>query len=320
MTQEIIGWQDKSGLELAIAVWLDSKAGRSHSKNTALNYRDHLSDFRRTLLQANLDLDSDPAKVATIAQAWAGFSAKGQIIQSATYNKRLAIISSFYAFARKRGYIKEDNPISRIERRSVQPYAGVHWLTPQEGKVKLAAIDRTTLAGKRDFALLSVGIQTGRRLSELAGLRWGDLRQGADGKLTLHWRRTKGGKTTSDVLIPGVARSVMDWLTAYYTAPRLATLPKDAPVWVSLSPRNKGEALGIQTVADICEKRLGVSKVHTLRHTFARAMEDAGAKISTIQSRLGHQSLATTGHYLAAMHRAENEHAAQLADMFGLED
>ncbi len=151
------------------------------------------------------------------------------------------------------------------------------------------------LDSKRDFALLSVGIQTGRRLSDLEGLRWGDLRQGEGGKLTLKWRRTKGDKTTSDILIPGISRSIMDWLAAYYTVPKLATLPKDAPVWVSLSPRNKGEALGIQTVADNCEKRLGVSKVHTLRHFFARAMGDAGAKVSTIQSRLGHSSLATTG-------------------------
>ncbi len=318
--QEIVGWQEKSGLELAIAVWLDAKSGRSHSLNTALNYREHLNSFRQTLRQASLDLDSDPAVVATLAQAWAGFSTKGQTIGSATYNKRLAILSSFYAFARKRGYIKEENPIGRVERRPVQAYAGVKWLTPKEGKHKLAEIDRSTLAGKRDLALLSVGIQTGRRLSELAGLRWGDLRQGEGGKLTLNWRRTKGGKTTSDILTPGISRSVMDWLAAYYTTPKLGTLPKDAPVWVSLSPRNKGEALGIQTVADICEKRLGVSKVHTLRHTFARAMEDAGAKVSTIQSRLGHSSLATTGQYLAAMRQAENEHAAQIAEMFGLED
>lgn len=319
--QEIVGWQEKSGLELAIAVWLDAKSGRSHSLNTALNYREHLTSFRQTLQQAGLDLDSDPAVVTTLAQAWAAFSLKGQpTIQSATYNKRLAIISSFYTFARKRGYIKEENPIGRLERRPVQAYAGVKWLTPKEGKQKLAEIDRSTLVGKRDLALLSVGIQTGRRLSELAGLRWGDLRQGDGDKLTLNWRRTKGGKTTSDILTPGISRSVMAWLSAYYTPTKLGTLPKDAAVWVSLSPRNKGEPLGIQTIADICEKRLGVSKVHTLRHTFARAMEDAGAKVSTIQSRLGHSSLATTGRYLAAMHQAENEHAAQIAEMFGLED
>lgn len=319
MNQELVSWQAQEGLELAIAAWLDAKAGRSQSKTTALTYRAHLTNFRDTLHQVGLDLDSDPVKVATIAQAWASYSVKDKTIQSATYNKRLAIISSFYTFARKRGLLKEENPIGRVERRPVQAYAGVNWLTPKEGKQKLGAIDRSELAGKRDYALLSVAIQTGRRLSELAGLRWGDLRQGEDGKITVQWRRTKGGKTTRDILTVGVSRSVMDWLNTYYKA-KLASLPKTGAVWVSLSPRNKGEALGIQTIADICEKRLGVSKVHTLRHTFARAMEDAGAKVSTIQSRLGHTSLATTGRYLAALNQAENEHASQIAEMFGLED
>ncbi len=94
----------------------------------------------------------------------------------------------------------------------------------------------------------------------------------------------------------------------------------DAPVWVS-SSRNgsRGQALGIQSIADICERRLGTSKVHALRHTFARAMEDSGAKVSEIQARLGHDSLATTGRYLAALHRADNPHADRLVSLFGLD-
>ncbi len=75
-----------------------------------------------------------------------------------------------------------------------------------------------------------------------------------------------------------------------------------------------------QTIADVCQKHLGTSKVHTLRHTFARAMEDAGAKVSDIQARLGHSSLATTGRYLAALNQADNAHREALAGMFGIEE
>lgn len=49
-------------------------------------------------------------------------------------------------------------------------------------------------------------------------------------------------------------------------------------------------------------------------------MEDAGAKVSEIQERLGHSSLATTGRYLAALRRAENAHADELARRFGLDE
>jgi integrase len=47
-------------------------------------------------------------------------------------------------------------------------------------------------------------------------------------------------------------------------------------------------------------------------------MEDAGAKISEIQARLGHSSLATTGRYLAALRSAENPQAEKVAEMLGL--
>jgi len=47
-------------------------------------------------------------------------------------------------------------------------------------------------------------------------------------------------------------------------------------------------------------------------------MEDAGAKVSEIQARLGHESLATTGRYLAALKQADNKHADALATLFGL--
>ena len=83
---------------------------------------------------------------------------------------------------------------------------------------------------------------------------------------------------------------------------------------------SRGRALGIQSIADICAKRLGTSKVHALRPTFARAMEDAGAKVSEIQARLGHDSLATAGRYLAALHRADTPHAERLVTLFGLDD
>ncbi len=74
-----------------------------------------------------------------------------------------------------------------------------------------------------------------------------------------------------------------------------------------------------QAIADVCQKRLGISKVHSLRHTFAKAMEDSGAKVSEIQARLGHSSLATTGRYLAALSQADNAHAEALVGLFGIE-
>ncbi len=57
-----------------------------------------------------------------------------------------------------------------------------------------------------------------------------------------------------------------------------------------------------------------------MRHTWARRMEEEGAKVSDIQARLGHESLATTGRYLSALKQAENKHADAISKAFGLDD
>jgi site-specific recombinase XerD len=61
------------------------------------------------------------------------------------------------------------------------------------------------------------------------------------------------------------------------------------------------------------------TKVHTLRHTFARAMEEAGARVTEIQQRLGHNDLSTTGRYLEALASAKNSHGEAVAEALGVE-
>lgn len=298
----------EEGRENVIASDSEIKAttGRK-SRKSAISNSVQESDRPDTSIQPYQEIPQTKAQQNTVENK----------VSPATYNQRLAILSSFYGYARRQGLLTSENPIGRVERRPVHLYGDAAALAYNEVKNNLAAIDRSQPVGKRDYALLSVALQTGRRLSELASLRRSNLKfDGAT--ITIHWHRTKGGKTMSDRLPQPLSRALAEWLSSYYSN-RLSSLPQDAPIWVSLSRQNKGAALGIQTIADICEKRLGTSKVHSLRHTFARAMEDAGAKVSVIQARLGHTSLATTGRYLAALRQAENEHAEALSTLFGID-
>ncbi len=89
-------------------------------------------------------------------------------------------------------------------------------------------------------------------------------------------------------------------------------------MFVSLSRNNYKGTLSLQAVSDICLKRLGSSKVHTTRHTFAVNSEKAGATLSEIGDRLGHASLKTTSDYMKRLHSAENPHATKLGEMFGI--
>ena len=96
-----------------------------------------------------------------------------------------------------------------------------------------------------------------------------------------------------DTLAKATGEALLDWLQSYYGR-SLAKLTKQTPIWVSLAKGpSHGQKLGIQAIADVCQKYLGTSKVHTMRHTFAHSMETIGASVSTIQTRLGNVCLST---------------------------
>jgi integrase/recombinase XerC len=283
------------------------------------------------------------AAIALIAQAYAARSVETRYgprpVAPTTANLRLAALSSFYTYAARQDLLRGPNPISRVERRRVEAYAAARPLAYDDLRERLAAIDIATDAGLRDYALLLVALHTGRRVAELAGMRREHLliRTRA---VEITWPRCKGGKTMRDELPRGGARgeaadALVAWVTRLYgerarnaagvagaimpVASSQSGRPPDLPIWVSVARNGTaGHPLTIRAIAQMCEKRLGTSKAHALRHTFARALEDAGAKVSEIQAALGHADLGTTGRYLARLHQGENRHLARLSGLYGL--
>src|SRR5947209_12545923 len=243
-------------IDNAITAWMDAKIHRSGSKQTEIKYRETVQQFRQVLWNAGLDLDSDTSMVALAAQSWAGQRTSGSRDVSAnTYNQRLAILSSFYSYARKHGMFHKDNPIDLVERRPVQKFSGALALEPADVKARLASIDRSSLQGQRDYTLLSVALHTGRRASELAGLRCGDV-QLIGNRVRLTWKRTKGGKVMVDDLSPGVSKTFLTYLQAVYRT-NVSSLPVDTPVWVAFTRNaSRGGAISTQAIADIYSKYL----------------------------------------------------------------
>jgi integrase len=137
--------------------------------------------------------------------------------------------------------------------------------------------------------------------------------------VTLTFERCKGGKTLYSVLDVHLSKALLAYLRTIY-GEQLDTLSPYAPLWMSFSDRSYGQAIGSQTIADICESHLGISTVHTLRHTFALTMDQLGAETSTIQGQLGHESRAATNSYLSSLKKAHNPFAPALANVFGVEE
>ena len=282
--------------------------------------------------------------LALVAQAYASRPAQTRYgphaVAPTTANLRLAALSSFYTYASRQDLIRGPNPIARVERRRVEAYAAAHPLAYDDLRERLTAIDVSETMGLRDYALLLVALHTGRRVSELAGMRREHLRI-HNRWVEILWPRCKGGKTMRDELPRGGARgeaadALVAWMTRLYqddgpstgngavravvvSAAGESGYPPEQPLWVSLAHNGTaGHALTGRAISKLCEKRLGTSKVHTLRHTFARAMEDAGAKVSEIQAALGHADLGTTGRYLARLHQGANRHLTRLSGLYGL--
>lgn len=180
----------------------------------------------------------------------------------------------------------------------------------------MGRIDCSTLGGACDDALLPVGLNTGRRAAELAGLRWRAVHL-SGGSVMLHWTSTKGGKQMRDTFSPAVSAALIGYLQQAYGA-ELGQLAPDAPIWISTSRQNRGAAITSQAIGDICQRHLGTTKIHTLRHTLAQVMLKAGGTVRKVQERLGHSDSATTERYVQALQSAENPHAEALADLFGV--
>src|SRR5690242_4416634 len=89
-------------LDSAIFEWLEQKHTRTGSQKTRTAYEDTMKSFRITLWQGGLDILSNSVDVARVATIWAGIRAPGAKrkgnVSPATYNQRLAILSSFYTF------------------------------------------------------------------------------------------------------------------------------------------------------------------------------------------------------------------------------
>jgi integrase/recombinase XerC len=303
-------------IDQAIKGWLHEKRGKSDSPKTETAYSDGLDSFRALLQSVGRDLDSAPALVAPLLQGWADICKReGETVTPATFNQRVAIISSFYRYAMLNEVLAV-NPAERVKRRTIRKKEAARPIGVAAVKSGLHMIDRTTLEGKRDYALLCLALATGRRVSELANVRYGDLTK--DGKTAVVlWRRCKGNKEMTDVLQEKTTTALYEYLHMLY-GDRLKTTAKDAPIWVSLSDRNRGQAIGARTLQRICEAHLGTSKMHATRHTYAVTMHHSGASLAEIGKGLGHSNLKTTSDYLEEHLGYENKYASTLESIFGI--
>jgi integrase/recombinase XerC len=145
----------------------------------------------------------------------------------------------------------------------------------------------------RDLAMLELFYSTGMRLSELAGLEMGALDLLSDQVKV----RGKGRKERIVPIGSRAVKALRGYLRLRELIPRDAAADRRA-VFVSVRGRRLS-ARGVQRQMHRLFDAIGVDgmRVHSLRHTFATHLLDAGADLRVIQELLGHSRLSTTQRY-----------------------
>lgn len=250
---------------------------RGASAHTLRSYRTDLAQFRRFLAARRVGRMAE-VDARLLRQYLARLYEAG--LSRSSIARKLAAIRSCLAFLTRRGGLPK-NPA-----REVSP--------PRLPKrlVSFLPIDEATLllehpAAARDRAILEMLYATGARVAELCGLDLADLDR-AGGTIRVR------GKGAKERMIP-VGDAALQTLDAYLGARGQA----DGPLFRNL----RGGRLTVRSVHRIVKARSRAAGLtrrvtpHTLRHTFATHMLDAGADLRLIQDLLGHSRLSTTQRY-----------------------
>ena len=217
--------------------------------------------------------------------------------------RKLSAIKQFYKFCTSRQHLFENNPAADIEtpkmKKSLPKYLSVD---ESMDLLNAAANASDSKTRERDYCILTLFLNCGIRLSELAGISIPDL----DRELR-SMRVTGKGSKERIVYLNDACRAAI----AAYLPIRMQT-PAKAKGENALFLSGQGRRISVKTVQWMVKKYLGEAgleyknySTHKLRHTAATLMYQSGeVDIRVLKDILGHEQLNTTQIYT----HVSNEH------------
>lgn len=274
-------------------------AEKGYSMHTCRAYTHDLEEFTRYLNENGAAVEPrlpnasavGPGHVtAAIVRSYLGHL--HQKNQKSSIARKLSTLRSFYKFLLKKGLV-ESNPVEGIltprREKKLPGYLSVDAIFRL-----LDSIETDSVQTARNRAIFEILYSCGIRVSELAGLNVQDL-DAAAGMLKV---LGKGGRERR---VP-IGRNAINAIDAYRRMlpdRAAAGAVSNGALFLNLqggrlTPRSIARIL--KKIATACGILAPVSP-HTLRHTFATHLLDAGADLRSVQELLGHQSLSTTQKY-----------------------
>ena len=258
---------------------------RNVSPHTLAAYASDLAQFREFVLRERGEGAGADAVDHLLIRRFMALLHKDH--QKSSIGRKLAAVRAFFKYLVREGRV-EKNPAELVSTPKKEKRLPFHLNIDEVTALVETPRDGGILA-LRDRAILETLYSCGIRVSELTGLSVGevDLEDGIMRVLG------KGGK---ERVVP-VGRHARQAIANYLLA--RGNPPFDAPLLLNA----RGGRLTSRSVARTVDKYIlqlaTIKKIspHTLRHTFATHMLEAGADLRAIQELLGHASLSTTQKY-----------------------
>ena len=272
--------------ERVLGDWLNTK--RSH--HTRRVYQRDIDNFLADLnleLGKFLSLDRHGA-YALVSRYKGELVTKG--LKSATINRRLAAIKSLVAFSYNCGH--SDFMLESVKGEKLSAYRDTSGVDPETFKRVLGGIDRGTLKGIRDYALLLLLWSNALRRSEVSKASIADFDPVA--KTLRIFGKGRGNNSEIVSLGTGTVTAIEAWLEAR------GEHDPDKALFVSVNPGYKDGRLCTQAIYNIVSDRCkdaGITKVmspHRIRHSsITAALEATGGDVRRVQKLSRHSSLNT---------------------------
>ena len=282
-------------VENLISVFIESlTTEKGFSENTCRGYRNDLDEFLKYLAENRHVRSNDPVEIDCVdnltIRGYLGYLHKRN--KKTTIARKLSALRSFFNYLVKRG-VTEDNPAESIltpkQEKTIPAYLSV-----DEMFRLLDSIHTGKMLDLRNRAIFETLYSCGIRVSELVGLNTLNV----DYRQSLIRVLGKGGQ---ERIVPIGKKALAAIKTYRQILSREYGVSEKMNVPLFLN-KNKGR-LTARSVARILDKLVTVCGLltpvspHTLRHTFATLMLDAGADLRAVQELLGHKSLSTTQKY-----------------------
>lgn len=229
-----------------------------------------------------------------------------------TVQSYLAAVKLFFKWTEQEGFYP--NIADRVKGAKIDTEHKKDYLTTKQVNKLLGAIDRSTLKGKRDYAMLSVMVTTGLRTISIINANIEDIRTAGDATALFYKGKGHEEKATYVKLAEPVEDAIRDYLTAR------GTTDGTEPLFSSVANRNSGGRMTTRSISRVAKNSLiDVDLIsdrltaHSFRHTAATLNLLNGGTVEETQQLLDHANINTTLIYSHALERAKNNSEKRIA-------